>query len=69
MTVLVDHMTMAERTRAEFYTATKTISVSTIARRYGASTSRDWLGIIHTFPDKSVLLVFGRGRNHKVMVK
>ncbi len=61
--------TQAEQALAEFRSATKTVSLSTIAKRRGADREHEWPNtIIWTFDDDTSLVVTGRGQAHKVEV-
>jgi len=37
-----------------------------VAKSMGATTTRDWDGITHEFPDGTKLVVRGRGKSYKV---
>lgn len=58
--------TQAEQALEEFNSATKTISLATIAKRMGAVIEKSWEGTVYTFDDDTALIVKGTGANHKV---
>ena len=57
--------TQAEQAYEEFRSATRTISLATVARKRGAQTERLWDRTIHWFDDDTSLVVTGRGRAHR----
>ena len=61
--------TLAEKALAEFRNATRTVSLATIAKRYGADVERGWQETIYWFDDDTSLVVRGRGRAHQVEVR
>lgn len=59
--------TMAEQVAEEFRTATRTVSIATLARKRGAEVEKTWdSGTVYTFDDDTTLVVTGRGRAHKI---
>lgn len=60
--------TMAEQVAEEFRSATKTVSLATIAKRYGAEQVHHWNYIEYIFDDDTSIKTRGRGRSHRVEV-
>jgi len=56
--------TMAERCAEEFRAATKTVSIVTIAKRMGATVTKNYPETEYHFDDDTSLIVTGAGRNH-----
>jgi hypothetical protein len=60
--------TIAEQVLTEFNSSTKTIALSTLARRRKAEITRSFFSsaIIYIFDDDSSLITTGRGKSYKV---
>lgn len=57
--------TQAETTLAAFHAATKTVALSTLAKRAGAFTDRNFYGLEYVFDDDSRIVVTGRGKSYQ----
>jgi hypothetical protein len=61
--------TIAEQVLAEFENATRTTSISTIAKQRGGCKEIEWPStIVWRFDDDTSLTITGRGCNHSVEV-